>query len=294
MKRRKVRPLRDSSKLLDRLEETKRRSVSVRQIYNVGQWDAYSSVIYSYIYHKQKKKTLFPQAGIWKLDFLFFKKEREWRWTGASIRWGDASVTRSILSRFASNVYSSTLRRFFPPRPVDSKPRTAETLEVCCCYRCCCQSRLDKKSLKNNPLDKQCWWWDKISQLCVVTCSSTSLVWFMLHSLFFSLFFTCKHVACGCAALCSSHLLWRGGGKGSAFSSSFFWGFLIHEIDDFDRFNSWPNADPGCVNGLNHRYVYVLLALPCFDPALTWHPTLPVPHLRAFVGIIQIRAPVLP
>lgn len=142
------------NKLLDRLEETKRKRVSSlifwcmwRQIYNSmsGQWEAYSSVIYSYIYHKWKKKTLFPKAGIWKRGiFSFSKKGNE----GGPVLPLDKAMRASRVLYYLDLLQmciASTLRRFFPPRPVDSKPRTADTLEVCCC---CCQSHVWTKRVK--------------------------------------------------------------------------------------------------------------------------------------------------
>lgn len=112
-----------------------------------------------------------------------------------------------------------------PPPARSTLNLELQTLEVrCCCCCCCCQSRLDKKSKKIRPAGRAALTMrQNISVMCGHVFYFLSLVGLTLHSLFF----TCvpsKHVACGCAALCSSHLSVTRRGL------SFFWGFLIHEI----------------------------------------------------------------
>lgn len=80
-------------------------------------------------------------------DIFFSTKKKKGKEGGSVLPLNKAMQGSRILYYLdlLQSCISGTPQRFFPPRPAATKPRTAETPEVCCCR---CQSHIWTKRLK--------------------------------------------------------------------------------------------------------------------------------------------------
>ena len=150
-------------------------------------WEASSSVIYAYIYHKWNKRMNLRNVGIWKWGIFHPPKKRSEG--GSVLPFSRATRGRHILYLDLLQMCIASTRRCFSPPATGgaTEPRPAETLGFDCCR---CQSHdwtennMRFKKRKRKTLDEQ-WWifWDRISCLSVAFLFLVC-IYFLMHLLF--------------------------------------------------------------------------------------------------------------